>query len=106
MTLQTYPVGKVWGGLVIYNNSYQDQIMSAFASYQQKGQLDKDSAVLTYLAINNQTVFATYIHFGNTSKPAAFNDFYAIPSVEDQTTLYDNFTDLLDNVNIDYVVPR
>ena len=106
LTLRTYPVGKVWGGLVIYNNSYQDQLMGAFASYQAKGQFDKDSAMLTYLAINNQTVFATYVHFGATAKPAAFSDFYDIPSVIDQTSLHDNFTDLIENVNIDYVVPR
>ena len=106
MTLKTYPVGKVWGGLVIYNNSYQDQLMSAFASYQQQGQLDEDSALLTYLAINNETVFAAYIYFQPVEKPKAFDAFYSIPALEDLTAIHDNFSDLVNNLNIDYVVPR
>ncbi|KAF2233370.1 FAD-binding domain-containing protein [Viridothelium virens] len=107
MSLKTYPSGKAWGGLVVYNNSYQDQYMSALEAYQKQGQVnDTSTALLTYLAINNQTIFATYVSFGDEVKPSAFQPFYDIPVVEDSTALYDSFIDLANNVQINYAVPR
>ncbi|KAH7115001.1 bifunctional solanapyrone synthase [Dendryphion nanum] len=108
MTLKTYPSGKVWGGLVIYNATlYQDQLMAAFATYQKDGQIsNKDTAMLTYVGINNQTVFATYITYGATSRPAALQPFFDIPIVYDGTTTYDSFMALTEANVVDFVVPR
>ena len=108
MTLKTYPSGKVWGGLVVYNATlYQNQLMAAFATYQKEGQIsNKDTAVLTYVGINNQTIFATYVTYGATSRPAALQPFFDIPAVIDSTATHDNFTALTEANSVDFVVPR
>ncbi|KAF2197572.1 bifunctional solanapyrone synthase [Delitschia confertaspora ATCC 74209] len=107
MTLKTYPVGKVWGGQVIYNNTlYQDDLMRACAEYQKNGQSDKDTAMLTYLVTSNKTVFATYVHMGGKERPEAFKPFFDIPVLVDSTKLYDNFTALINDNVVDTVVPR
>ena len=61
MTLKTYPIGRVWGGQVLYNETYQDDIMNAFATYQQAGQLDTKSATITYMYLNNGTISVTLV---------------------------------------------
>jgi len=107
MTLKTYPSGKIWGGLVIYSTQYQDQLMAAFATYQKEGQIsNKDTAMLTYVGINNQTIFATYVAYGATSCPAALQPFFDIPAVFDGTSTYETFMALTDANPVDFVVKR
>lgn len=107
MTLKTYPSGKVWGGLVVYNTTYQDHLMAAFATYQENGQIsNKDTAMLTYVGINNQTIFATYVTYGATSRPAALQPFFDIPAILDGTASHNSFMELTEANPVDFVVPR
>jgi hypothetical protein len=105
MTLKTYPVGPVWGGLIVYNSSYTSALMNAFALYGQDGQLDTNSAVITYMGINNNTLLLTLVYFGSIERPVVFQPFYNIPAIFDLTRQHDNFTDLIDQ-QADAVVPR
>ncbi|PQE03940.1 6-hydroxy-D-nicotine oxidase protein [Rutstroemia sp. NJR-2017a BVV2] len=104
-TLRTYEVKRVWGGSIIYSNEYRDQLMLAFAAYQRSGQLDRNSALLSYMGINNNTIYVTMIHLNATERPAAFQPFYEIPNVYDGTGLQDNFTAVISQ-QMDLVVPR
>jgi hypothetical protein len=79
--------------------------MQAFAAYQRSGQLDRDSALLSYMGINNNTIYVTLVYLNAVERPAAFEAFYGIPSIYDGTRIHDNFTDLI-NEQIDLVVPR
>jgi hypothetical protein len=107
MTLKTYSASKVWGGLVVYSTLYQDQLMNAFATYQNDGQIsNKDTAMLTYVGINNQTIFATYVAYGATSRPAALQPFFDIPATFDGTAAHNSFTELTEANPVDFVVPR
>jgi hypothetical protein len=107
MTLRTYSAGRVWGGTLIYNSnpSFQDDLMSAFATYQEVGQLDTKSALITDMGINNDTLILTLVYFGSVERPAAFRPFFEIPARLDLTRLHNNFTDLV-NQQANQVVPR
>lgn len=96
MTLKAYPAGRVWGGTITYNETYQDALMNAFAEYQQVGQLDRNTATITYMLVNNGTLEVTLVYFGSVLRPDAFQPFYNIPALADVTRLHDNLTDLID----------
>lgn len=106
VTLCTYPLGKIWGGPLIYTNDQRDAVMRALHSYQKSGQLDTNSAVLPYLFINNNTIQLTLVYLRETSqRPAAFQPFYDIPMISDLTKTYDKFSDLVRSP-VNLVVPR
>ncbi|KAJ3498514.1 hypothetical protein NLG97_g1069 [Lecanicillium saksenae] len=91
---RTYPMGKVWGGTVIYSGEQAKAFMGALADFQAKGQLDGKAAILPYLALTNDTIFATFAYLDPTVKPTAFDAFFKIPSVADLTKVHDSFYDL------------
>ncbi|KAF2265021.1 bifunctional solanapyrone synthase [Lojkania enalia] len=95
VTLATYPMGKVWGGTLVYTNDHRDAVMRAYAAYQKDGQLDTNSGLLSYMAISNNTYFINFAYLDGVERPKAFQPFYNIPTVADMTALYDNFTELL-----------
>ncbi|MCJ1262589.1 hypothetical protein MMC22_002459 [Lobaria immixta] len=86
---------QLWGGLLLFNGSQQDAVISAYAKYQEKGQLDKKSALIADLVLSNDTLALTLVYFGPTEKPAAFEAFYGIPSVRDTTKLHSTFIDII-----------
>lgn len=104
-TLRTYPVGPIWGGSFIYTDQYWDQVMLAFAQYQREGQLDRDSALLSYIGINNNTIYVTLVYFQPISNPQAFPPFYNIPFIFNGTGIFPNLTSLISQ-QVDRVVPR
>ncbi|OAL43510.1 bifunctional solanapyrone synthase [Pyrenochaeta sp. DS3sAY3a] len=108
VTLKTYPLGKVWGGTIVYYGEFRDQLMEAFATYQQSGQLDKKSAVLSYLAINNATAYVSLAYLEPVDRPEVFAPFYNISGamiVADTTAIRDSFSSLFSE-DINRVVPR
>lgn len=92
----TYPLGKVWGGEILYSGDKQDALMRAFAEYQSTGQLDEKSAMMSYVGVNNDTIILALTYLDDVERPAAFNAFYNISSQQDTTSIKDNFTELLD----------
>jgi hypothetical protein len=80
-------------------------MMAAFAQYQVVGQLDQKSALLSYVAINNDTIFLNLAYTDAVARPAAFAPFYNITPLADTTTMYDNFNDLVSG-GIQLNVPR
>lgn len=104
-TMRTYPLGKVWGGALVYTNDYRDDLMRAFATYQKEGQLDRKSALLSYMGISNNTIYVILAYLDEVEKPAAFKPFYDIPSTFDGTSMHNNLTDLMSQ-DVDRVVPR
>jgi len=79
--------------------------MGAIAEYQRVGQLDRKSALLTYLAINNDTIFLNLAYLEAVDRPAAFSPFYNLTSLVDTTKMSDSFLDLI-NSTIPLNVPR
>ena len=106
ITTKAYPMGAVWGGLRQWNGSQIDEVANAFAEYQRVGQLDTKSSVIADLVPTNDTLYVTLIYFApvNTT-PAAFDAFYKIPAVADNSKLHPNFLDLI-SVGPAQVVPR
>jgi hypothetical protein len=108
VTLKTYPLGKVWGGTIVYTGEFRDELMQAFATYQKIGQLDKRSAVLSYLAINNATAYVSLMYLDAVERPTAFEPFYNISKatvIADTTSIRDSFSSVFDE-DINRVVPR
>lgn len=108
VTLKTYPLGKVWGGTIVYTGEFRDQLMQAFAIYQKSGQLDQKSAVLSYLGINNATAYVSLMYLDAVERPTAFEPFYNISGatvVADTTSIRDSFSSVFDE-DINRVVPR
>lgn len=103
--MKTYALGKVWGGALVYTNEHRDDVMRAMATYQESGQLDRHSALLSYMGINNNTLYVILAYMNGVEKPAAFEPFYQIPNIFDGTRMRDNLTDLISE-DIDRVVPR
>ncbi|MCJ1377216.1 hypothetical protein MMC17_000308 [Xylographa soralifera] len=79
--------------------------MSAFAEYQEIGQLDTNSSLIADLATTNDTLAVTLVYFAPVERPAAFDPFYNIPAVEDTTQIYPNFLALIEG-GLPQVVPR
>ncbi|ROT40790.1 oxidase/Diels-Alderase [Sodiomyces alkalinus F11] len=100
---RTYPMGKVWGGTVVYSGAYAEDFMAAMADYQQVGQLDTKSGILPYLAVTNDTILSTFVYFDDVVRPAAFAPFYEIPSIFDGTQVYDSFYDFANGDRDAYV---
>lgn len=67
--------------------------MAAMAQYQAEGQLDTNSAILPYVAVNNDTILSTFVYLDAVEKPAAFAPFYNIPNTSDSTQIFDSFYD-------------
>lgn len=106
ITTKAYPMGQVWGGLRVWNASQISAVADAFAEYQRVGQLDTKSSVIADLVPTNGTLFLTLIYFAPvTTRPAAFDAFYKIPAVADNSQLHPNFLDLI-SVGPPQVVPR
>ncbi|KAF2180129.1 bifunctional solanapyrone synthase [Zopfia rhizophila CBS 207.26] len=105
ITLATYPVGKVWGGTLVYTNDQRDALMRAFSTHQRQGQLDTNSALLSYMGITNNTIYVNLVYLDGVDHPKSFQPFYDIPKIADTTAIHDNFTDLI-KAGVDLVVPR
>ena len=106
ITTRAYPMGAVWGGLRQWNGSQINEVADAFAEYQRVGQLDTKSSVIADLVPTNDTLYVTLIYFAPVnSTPAAFDAFYKIPAVADNSKLHPNFLDLI-SVGPAQVVPR
>ncbi|KAL8758330.1 MAG: hypothetical protein Q9199_001586 [Rusavskia elegans] len=95
LTLRTYPVSKVWGGVVAYNNSYVAALMQAFATYQHSGQLDVKSAVIANMVFTANINIITLVYLAPVERPPAFSPFYDIPSLYDLTKIHNNFSALI-----------
>ncbi|KAI2785053.1 oxidase/Diels-Alderase [Daldinia loculata] len=102
---RTYPMGKIWGGLVQFPGNSSKQFMAAMAEYQAKGQLDTKSAILPYIGINNDTILATFVYLDGVVRPDAFKPFFEIPVIADYTQVFDSFYQFA-QVDLPYAVPR
>lgn len=106
--MKTYPNGKVWGGVIIYNNTlYQDKLIENFIDFQKNGQVqDKEAAILTYFGQNNETAIATYVHLGGKHRPESLKRFLDIPALVDTTADYESFAAFVRGTNSDFGVSR
>lgn len=96
ITTQAIPSpSQIWGGLLLFNGSQQDALVSAIAKYQEKGQLDTKSALISDMIISNDTLTLTLVSFKPTEKPTAFEAFYGIPAVQDTTKLHSTFLEVI-----------
>jgi hypothetical protein len=93
--MKTYPLSGVWGGALIYSGDKQDAVMEAIAEYQKTGQLDRKSAMMTYVAVNNDTIILSLAYLDAVVKPAAFSAFYNITPLLDTTAIQPNFVSVL-----------
>jgi FAD/FMN-containing dehydrogenase len=75
LTRATCPVSKVWGGTLVFTNEQRDSVLRAIAQYQLSDQKDKNSAILPYLGVSNDTIYISFTYLENTERPSAYNRF-------------------------------
>lgn len=98
-TLQTHPVGKVWGGLKAYTSEHFTEVFSAITNYNTNFNETK-SAIIPNLVYENLgeglTVGFNVSLFwdGEQPPPHVFAEFDAIPAISD-TTKTSRYLDLL-----------
>lgn len=79
--------------------------MAALSDYQEKGQLDKNSAILPYVGLVADAIVATFAYLEPVERPDAFKAFYDIPVQEDLTQIWDTFGEMV-SAPIPYTLAR
>jgi hypothetical protein len=80
-TLETYPIGQIWGGIRVYNGKQRTQVFDALADFIQNNHKDPKAAMI-YTSGGGQ-VICQFFYNGTTPPAGAFGKFEALkPSVD------------------------
>lgn len=82
-TLNVYPLGKVYGGIIGYSNADAPAVLSALAEYQDSGELDENANIMVQVVLTNDTLgtLLNVFYAKPVENPAVFAPFYKIPAV-------------------------
>ncbi|KAE9372168.1 FAD-binding domain-containing protein [Stipitochalara longipes BDJ] len=86
-TLRTYPIGKVWGGVITYRVNYASQILSATQDFIENNQDPRAAMFATFeLLLKGLDEFAAVFLFYNGESPPSglFDGFLNIPNTSNQ----------------------
>ncbi|KAJ9261445.1 hypothetical protein DTO212C5_8313 [Paecilomyces variotii] len=95
-TLQTHPIGQVWGGNYIFPGSKSPEVLEATRAFTEHYPDEKAAVIVTHeraLAIDSWIVFLFYD--GPTPPQGVFDDLKAIGPEVDTTKTWDTYYDLL-----------
>ncbi|EGX50845.1 hypothetical protein AOL_s00054g931 [Orbilia oligospora ATCC 24927] len=88
-TVRAYPIGKVWGGMRIYDESKADAIFKALHEFVPYNLQDKKAAIITtnIFAIGGTRAFIMFYFYDGETPPTTgpFADFLKIGSIIDIT---------------------
>lgn len=82
-TLNAYPQGKVYGGIIGYSNADASAVLSAFAEYQDNGESDTNANLMIQVVLTNDTLgtLVNVFYAQPVDNPDVFAPFYKIPAV-------------------------
>lgn len=82
-TLQTYPIGEVWGGIIVYPASSMTAVSSAIGNYTANVRDPKAALLAAYNYAASQVIGSlTFFYDGPTPPDGIFDEFLAIPALE------------------------
>ncbi|KAE8375365.1 putative FAD-binding oxidoreductase [Aspergillus bertholletiae] len=95
-TVQTYPIGQVWGGIKWYSNDQLPAVMQALYEYQAAPNKDPYANLMVQAVPMNATggVILNMVYLRPEESPAAFEPFYSLPTIQD-TTKIQSFTEFM-----------
>ncbi|KAG7445392.1 FAD dependent oxidoreductase [Guyanagaster necrorhizus] len=102
-TLKTYPQGAVWGGLSSYNASYISAFNAATVKFCSEVTDPKAGMLIVYGYISGEVLHIVYLgtqifYDGPTPPNGIFDDFLAIPALEQDVTTR-SFFDLINSTS-------
>ncbi|RYP10037.1 hypothetical protein DL765_008236 [Monosporascus sp. GIB2] len=94
VTLMTYPLAQVWGGIKTYAIEQVPEVMAAYFEYQSAPIKDPHANLIILISPTNSTigVWLSMVYLKPEEKPAVFAPFYAINTISDSTAIK-SFTD-------------
>ena len=99
LDMETFPQGKLWGGMTIYAITTAPPIYKAFYDFTKKA--DPDAALITAVAYaqGNYLLANDYEFAKPIANPPAFSDFLKLPNIS-STARITTFSDLTLELNI------
>ncbi|KAM3414235.1 hypothetical protein BST61_g10892 [Cercospora zeina] len=97
--MQTYPIGKVWGGHKIFTMAQKDALLNATHSLNSDYYDQKAAVIVTYSSTLDSLVdiFVVFMFYDGPEPGAILDEFNSIPSLIDQTMSNRDYNDLLDS---------
>ncbi|KAI1858845.1 uncharacterized protein JN550_012407 [Neoarthrinium moseri] len=97
-TIEAHPIGEVWGGLRIYDDTQRETLYTALHNFVPNGAEDPKAAIIftDVLAVGSIPVIIIYYFYDGSAPPTtgALAQFLEIPALVDQT-FPRKYTDLL-----------
>ncbi|KAH6904220.1 hypothetical protein BKA70DRAFT_1565942 [Coprinopsis sp. MPI-PUGE-AT-0042] len=91
-TLRTFPVGKVWGGTILYSADRLDAMIDATVEYSAKPSNPKATLATQFFAANGTTTGAAIMFYNGENPPAGlFDSFVNVPGVSGEAKTHDTF---------------
>ncbi|PIA96174.1 Bifunctional solanapyrone synthase [Cercospora beticola] len=97
--MQTYPIGKVWGGHKIFPMSQKDALLKATHNLNSNYNDTKAAVIVTYSSTLDTLVdiFVVFMFYDGPQPGTILDEFNAIPSLIDQTKPNRDYAELLDS---------
>lgn len=85
-TVKTHPIGQVWGGICLFDNSQSDKIYAALHNFMASGEKDPKAAIIfTDLILTaglGSKLLFTFYDGPTPPSTGPFADFFKIPAIE------------------------
>ncbi|KAL8820642.1 MAG: hypothetical protein Q9223_001186 [Gallowayella weberi] len=83
--LETFPQGRMWGGMTAHPASTNASVYEAFENFASNPTQDPDAALITaYAYVQGNYLFSNnYMYAKEVAYPAAFREFTSIPNITD-----------------------
>ncbi|KAF2211247.1 hypothetical protein CERZMDRAFT_43502 [Cercospora zeae-maydis SCOH1-5] len=96
--MQTYPIGKVWGGHKIFSIAQKDALINATHNLNSDYYDQKAAVIVTYSSTLDDLVdiFVVFMFYDGPEPGAILDEFNSIPSLLDQTKPNRDYNELLD----------
>lgn len=104
--MQAYDTGLLWGGLVTYNASVSDDMVSAYTDWTNNVKNYPNGSVIPFWSYDptvnggSEVVLVAYEDINSVEKPEAFDGFMAIPEVIGSTMRIDSHKNITDELEI------
>ena len=98
--METFPQGKMWGGMTVYPITVNASIYNAFNNFANNAPTDPDAALITAVALaQGQYIFSNdYEYAKPIVNPPIFHEFTSITNITD-TMRITNLSDLTRELN-------
>ncbi|KAI0179263.1 FAD-binding domain-containing protein [Hypoxylon sp. FL1284] len=84
---KTFPLGRVWGGVLVYTLDQMPDVFQAYYEYQAMPNKDLYANMVLNIAPNNGSVMLTLVYLKPVERPDDYKPFYSLTPALEQTGL-------------------